>query len=166
MKVDSYSGHLPGSERHFGFKALRCLLSPIEADHFPYDISIIKRFMFLTAVVAWLASGLWQGRCEDSQPIRPARKASSVDKRRGYEVVDENGMALSLFSDAAYRAEFRFLQREFHKTDLAGSAAQPDTGFFHNGRRNRARHNGRFQFNSRCTMFHDWRFKGVLQEAN
>ncbi len=126
MKGDSNSGYLPGSERRFGFKPLPLVHSQIEADPFRYDISIIKRFMFLTAVLAWLASGLWQGRCEDSQPIRPAWKVSSVDNRRGYELVDEKGMALTLFSDAAYRAEFCFLRREFHKTDLAGSAVVTD----------------------------------------
>ena len=126
MKADSHSGYPVGSKAHFGSNSLRYLLSPSEADPFRHDISIIKRFMLLTAVLAWLAIGLWHGQCEESQPTRPARKALSVERRRGYEVVDENGKALPLFSDAAYRAEFRFLRREFHKTDLAGSAVVTD----------------------------------------
>src|SRR5580765_1837875 len=126
MKADSHSGYPVGSEAHFGSCSSRYLLSPTEAYPFRHGISNSKRFMLLTAVLAWLAVGLWHGQCAASQPTRPELKASSVERRRGYEVVDENGMALSLFSDAAYRAEFRFLRREFHQTDLAGSAVATD----------------------------------------
>jgi hypothetical protein len=52
--------------------------------------------------------------------------ARFMERRPGYEVSDENGKVLSLFSNAAYRAEFRYLRRAFHKTDLAGSAVVTD----------------------------------------
>src|SRR6185369_16844713 len=121
MKADSHSGHGVGSGTQFGFKPLRRFRSPNEPVLF--DISIIERCLFLTA---WLATGLCQGQCQYNQPITSTRKVATLEMRPGYEVVDENGKALSLFSDAAYRAEFRFLRREFQKTDLAGSAVVTD----------------------------------------
>ena len=121
MKADSHSGHAVGSGSQIGFKPLRRFRSPNEPVLF--DISIIERCLFLTA---WLAAGLCQGQCQYNQPIPSTRKVESLEMRPGYEVVDENGKALSLFSDAAYRAEFRFLRREFQKTDLAGSAVVTD----------------------------------------
>ncbi len=46
-------------------------------------------------------------------------------------VRDSNGNFLPLFSLAAYRAEFRYLQRVYHQIDLAGPAVETD-GWTHN----------------------------------
>src|ERR1700722_572622 len=43
-----------------------------------------------------------------------------------FEVKDEKGQVLPLFSPEAYRAEFRYLHRVFHKTDLTGPAVETD----------------------------------------
>src|SRR5579872_3038151 len=43
-----------------------------------------------------------------------------------FEVKDEKGQILPLFSPEAYRAEFRYLHRVFHKTDLTGPAVETD----------------------------------------
>jgi hypothetical protein len=43
-----------------------------------------------------------------------------------YSVRDEKGGTLPLFSREAYQAEFRYLRRIFHQTDLTGPAVQTD----------------------------------------
>lgn len=42
------------------------------------------------------------------------------------EVKDEKGHVLQLFSPEAYRAEFHYLRKVFHKTDLNGPAVETD----------------------------------------
>jgi hypothetical protein len=66
---------------------------------------------------------LWTCAARAGSPGSPevARQAAS-----GYEVVDESGKPLPLFFMAAYRAEFRYLQRVFHKFDLAGPGVVTD----------------------------------------
>jgi len=44
----------------------------------------------------------------------------------GYQITDENGKPLSLFSPAAYRAEFRYLRRIGHRIDLGGAPVPTD----------------------------------------
>ena len=43
-----------------------------------------------------------------------------------FEVKDEKGQVLPLFSPEAYRAEFRYLRMVFHKIDLTAPAVQTD----------------------------------------
>src|SRR6266542_2082725 len=54
------------------------------------------------------------------------RLAESGKQPAAFVVTNETGRPLELFSPEAYRAEFRYLQRFFHQTDLNGPPVETD----------------------------------------
>ncbi len=81
-----------------------------------------------TALWGWILLRLMVG-CACGSLVasgNAAEKASAAYRWPALAVTNESGAAVPLFSAAAYRAEFKYLRRVFHETDLKGPSVETD----------------------------------------
>lgn len=81
------------------------------------------RFIVLKLLVAAGILISFGTRAADSHNFSETNKVAQIAL---YQVKDDKGQVLQLFSPEAYRAEFRYLRKVFLKTDLTAPAIQTD----------------------------------------